>query len=134
MFLGPCMTQLGARKVQSSSTLRWPMAISLGNLWTTETWAPCLCVKICAVNHPSATWRLWRENVVSLFTVTARHSVCGCQPNTTNTCCNFLTSLMLTVFQSAVSHQVLKPRPTLQHRLRMSITLDLRVLLFCPKW
>lgn len=102
MFLGPHQA-LSARKVLLCSTLLWPMVTSPGNLWTMETWVPCPCVKICAVNHTNATWHLWRENVVSLFTATARRSVCGCRPKTTNTCYSFLISLVPTVFQSAVS-------------------------------
>lgn len=104
MFLGRRPAYLSVRKVPSCSTLLWPVVTSPGDLWTMETWAPCPCVKICAVNHTNATWRLWRENAVSLFTATVRRSVCGCRPKTTSTCCNFLTSLVLTVFQSAVSH------------------------------
>lgn len=92
-----------ARKVPSCSTSLWPMVTSPGNLWTMGTWAPCPFVKICAVNHTSVTRHLWRENVVSLFIVTTRFSVCGCRPKTTNICCNFRTLIVSTVFQTAVS-------------------------------
>ena len=103
MFRGLHPVFQSARKVPLCSTPRWPMVISRGNLWTMETWEPCRCVKICVVNHTRATLRLWREDAVSLSTVTARRSVCGCQPKTTSTCCNFPTSQVPTVFRTAVS-------------------------------
>lgn len=103
MFRGLHPALLSVRKVPSCLTPLWPMVTSPGNLWTMATWAPCLCVKICAVNHTRATWHLWRENAVSLSTATIRLSVCGCRLKTTSTCCNFPSSLVPTVFRTAVS-------------------------------
>lgn len=98
MFFGFCLVLFSVRKVLLCLILFWLMVISLGNLWIMEIWVLCLCVKICVVSYMSVMWYLWWENVVFLFIVIVRCSVCGCWLKIINICCNCFILLVFIVF------------------------------------